>query len=56
MGHIKEPVDIDLVIAPSIVTEEDFAVFSAAIAAYKAAKNKKQYIKNLKKQKALAVA
>jgi hypothetical protein len=38
MGYIKEPLDVDLVIAPSVVTEEDFA----AIADYKAAKNKKQ--------------
>jgi hypothetical protein len=42
MGYIKEPLDVDLVIAPSVVTEEDFAAISAAIADYKAAKNKKQ--------------
>jgi hypothetical protein len=56
MGYIKEPLDVDLVIAPSVVTEEDFATISAAIAAYKAAKNKKLHLKNLKKEKTVATA
>ncbi len=54
MGYIKEPFDVDLVIAPSVVTEKDFAAISATIAAYKAAKNKKLHLKNLKKQKVVA--
>jgi hypothetical protein len=54
MAQIKEPLDVDFVIAPSKVTEQDFADISAAIAAYKAAKNKKTYVKKLKKQNAVA--
>ncbi len=54
MGYIKEPLDVDLVIAPNVVTEKDFVAISAAISAYKAAKNKKLHLKSLKKQKAVA--
>jgi hypothetical protein len=56
MGYIKEPLDVDLVIAPSIVTEKDFATISEVIAAYKAAKNKKLHLKKLKKQEAVVIA
>ena len=35
MGYIKEPIDVDLVVAPIPLTSEDKAIISACIAAYK---------------------
>ena len=35
MGHIKEPTGVDLVIGPSILTEQDRKMISEIIANYK---------------------
>jgi hypothetical protein len=53
--NIKALDDFDPIVVNRPLTEEDKAVFSAAIAAYKAAKNKKNHVKNLKKQEMAAV-
>ena len=35
MGHIKEPIGVDLVVGPSKLTEEDLKVISEIIAKFK---------------------
>ncbi len=35
MGYIKEPIDVDLVVASIPLTSEDKTIISACIAAYK---------------------
>ena len=56
MGYIKEPIDVDLVVAPIPLTSEDKAIISACIAAYKKKKRtprkkNKQYFVGCIKQK-----
>lgn len=35
MGHIKEPIGVDLIISPSVLNEEDRKAFSDTIANYR---------------------
>ena len=38
MAHLKEPAGVDLVVAPTPLTDQDRQLISAAIAAYKSAR------------------
>lgn len=35
MGHIKEPISVDLIISPSVLNEEDRKAFNDTIANYR---------------------